>query len=173
MVRRPPRLPSVALVLRPGSLDKVWLWYSRSLPIVPTDFRLRISPSPDPMSAGSSKEERVEELYTLILRLGSGSSRGEVVMGILWGLSLIPCCREKSGPRKAPTVAVKSGGAEGCRGWGLSVDTGEERSCSLITRNDRQGWECEKWHEWNGLMLLINICWKEQEKGYHDKCLKM
>lgn len=25
MVRRPPRLPSVALVLSPGSLDRVWL----------------------------------------------------------------------------------------------------------------------------------------------------
>ncbi len=135
MVRRPPRLPRVALVLSPGSLDRVWLWKSRSLPTVPTDFRLRISPS-EHMSAGSSRDERVEELYTLILRLGKGSSRGEVVMGILWGLSLTPCCKEKSGPRNAPAVAVKSGGAEGWRGWGLSVDSEEERSCSLITRND-------------------------------------
>ncbi len=39
-------------------------------------------------------------------------------------------------PRNAPAVAVKSGGAEGWRGWGLSVDSEEERSCSLITRND-------------------------------------
>lgn len=116
MVRRPPRLPRVALVLSPGSLDRVWLWYSRSLPTVPTDFRLSISPSCEHMSAGSSREERVEALYTLILRPGKGSSRGEVVMGILWGLSLTPCCREKSGPRKAPAVAVRSGGAEGCRG---------------------------------------------------------
>lgn len=89
------------------------------------------------MSAGSSREERVEELYTFILRLGNGSSKGEVVMGILWGLSLTPCCREKSGPRKAPAVAVRSGGAEGCRGLGLSIDRGEERICSLITRNDK------------------------------------
>ena len=80
----------------------------------------------------------MEELYTLILRLGRGSSRGEVVMGILWGLSLTPCCREKSGPRKAPAVAVRSGGAEGFRGCGLSVDVGEEKS-SLITINDT-GW---------------------------------
>lgn len=103
---------------------------------MPTDLRLRISPSPEHMSAGSSREDRVEALYTLILRLGNGSRRGEVVMGILWGLSLTACCREKSGPRKAPAVAVRSGGAEGCRGWGLSVDTGGERSRSLITRND-------------------------------------
>lgn len=60
MVRRPPRFPRVALVLRPGSLDSVWLWYSRSLLTMPTDFRLRISPSPE--SAGSSREERVDEL---------------------------------------------------------------------------------------------------------------
>lgn len=120
MVRRPPRFPSVALVLSPGSLDRVWLWKSRSLP---TDFRLRISPS-EHMSAGSSRDDRVDELYTLILRLGNGSSRGEVVMGILWGLSLIPCCREKRGPRKVPAVAVRSGGAEGCRGLGLSTDRG-------------------------------------------------
>lgn len=113
MVRRPPRLPKVALVLKPGSLDRVWLWKSRSLPTVPTDFRLRISPSPRHMSAGSSMEDRVEELYTLILRPGSGSSKGEVVMGILWGLSLTPCGREKRGPRKVPAVAVRSGGAEG------------------------------------------------------------
>lgn len=93
------------------------------------------------MSVGSSRDESVEELYTLILRLGRGSSKGEVVIGILWGLSLTPCCREKRGPRKAPAVAVRSGGAEGCRGWGLSVGTGEEMSCSLIARNDtgRQG----------------------------------
>lgn len=104
--------------------------------MVLTDFRLRISPSHKPMSAGSSREESVEPLYTLILRLGSGSSKGEVVMGILWGLSLTPCFREKSGPRKVPAVAVRSGGAEGCRGWVLSVGTAEERSCSLITRKD-------------------------------------
>lgn len=94
---------------------------------MPTDFRLRISPS-EQMSAGSSMEERVDELYTLILRLGSGSSSGEVVMGILWGLSMTPCCREKSGPRKAPAVAVRSGGAEGCRWWGLSVERREQLS---------------------------------------------
>lgn len=64
----------------------------------------------------------MEELYTLILRLGSGSNKGEVVMGILWGLSLTPCGREKSGPLKEPAVAVRSGGAEGCRRWGLSVE---------------------------------------------------
>lgn len=91
--------------------------------MVPTDFRLRISPSLEYISGGSSREDSVEALYTLILRLGRGSSRGEVVMGILWGLSFTPCCREKSGPRKCPAVAVRSGGAEGCRGWGLSVDT--------------------------------------------------
>lgn len=130
-MRRPPRFPSVALVLNPASLDSVWVWYSRSLPTVPTDFKLRISPSPELMSLGSSREESVEELYTLIFRLGRGSSNGEVVMGILWGLSLTPCWREKSGPRKAPAVAVRSGGAEGCRGWGLSVGMGEERSLSL------------------------------------------
>lgn len=118
MVSRPPRFPSVALVLRPGSLDRVWLWKSRSLP---TDLRLRISLS-EHMSAGSSRDERVDELYTLILRLGNGSSRGDVVMGILCGLSLMPCCREKRGPRKVPAVAVRSGGAEGCRGLGLSID---------------------------------------------------
>lgn len=94
MVSRPPRLPKVALVLRPGSLDRVWLWGTRSLLMVPTDFRLRISPSADTMSAGSSMEERVEELYTFILILGKGSNSGEVVMGILWGLSLTPCCKE-------------------------------------------------------------------------------
>lgn len=118
MVSLPPRFPSVALVLRPGSLDRVWLWKSRSLP---TDLRLRISLS-EHMSAGSSRDERVDELYTLILRLGNGSSRGDVVMGILCGLSLMPCCREKRGPRKVPAVAVRSGGAEGCRGLGLSID---------------------------------------------------
>lgn len=64
----------------------------------------------------------MDELYTLILRLGNGSRRGDVVMGILCGLSLIPCCREKRGPRKVPAVAVRSGGAEGCRGLGLSID---------------------------------------------------
>ncbi|TNN53263.1 hypothetical protein EYF80_036497 [Liparis tanakae] len=61
---------------------------------VPTDFRLRISPSPKHISTGSSSEDRVEALYTLILRVGNGSSKGDVVMGILWGLSLTPCCKE-------------------------------------------------------------------------------
>lgn len=84
------------------------------------------------MSAGSSREERVEELYTLILRLGNGSNKGEVVMGILCGLSLTPCCREKSGPRKAPAVAVRSGGAEGCRWLGLSIDE-EKRGTVLLS----------------------------------------
>lgn len=126
MVSRPPRLPRVALVLWPGSLGRVWLWWSRSLPTVPTDFRLRISPSAEPPSTGISSEERVDELYTLIFRLGRGSSRGEVVMGILCGLSLTPCCREKRGPRKVPAVAVRSGGADGCSRCGLSVHTGEE-----------------------------------------------
>lgn len=79
----------------------------------------------------------MEELYTLILRLGNGSSRGEVVMGILCGLSLTPCCKENSGPRKAPAVAVRSGGAEGCRGLELSIERGEERSCSVITKKDK------------------------------------
>lgn len=83
-----------------------------------------ISPSTELLPEGSSKDDRVEELYTLILRLGSGSSRGEVVIGILLWVSLAPCCREKRGPRKVPAVAVRSGGAEGCSRWGFSTYRG-------------------------------------------------
>lgn len=82
MVRRPPRLPSVALVLWPGSADRVCVRGSRApLPIV---FKVMMSSSAHPRLVGSSSDDMVDESYTLILRLGRASSRGELVMGILW-----------------------------------------------------------------------------------------
>lgn len=113
MVRRPPRLPSVALVLWPGSEGRVRDLGSRAqLPIV---FRLIASSSTQPRLAGSSTDDMVEESYTLILRLGTASNRGELVMGILWCESNVVCCREeKIGPRNVPALTVRSGGAEEC-----------------------------------------------------------
>lgn len=118
IVRRPPSEPSVALALWLGSLGSVWPWWS--LGPEPTVFRLMISPSTEPGPVGSSREDMVEELYTFIFRLGRGSSKGDVVIGILWWESSVACCKEKSGPRKVPALAVRSGGAVGCRRWGLS-----------------------------------------------------
>lgn len=50
---------------------------------------------------------RPDELYTLIFRLGSGSSRGELVMGILSATSW----RAYTGPRYMAAAEVRSGGA--------------------------------------------------------------
>lgn len=58
----------------------------------------------------------MEELYTLILRLGSGSNSGEFVMGILSEES----CKAYMGPRYTPALAVRSGCIEGCSSWGVS-----------------------------------------------------
>lgn len=113
MVRRPPRLPSVALVLWPGSAGRVFVRSSRApLPII---FKLMMSSSAQPRLVGSSTDDMVEESYTLILRPGRASSRGELVMGILWCESSVVCCREeKIGPRNVPALTVRSGGAEEC-----------------------------------------------------------
>lgn len=124
MVRRPPSEPSVTLTLWLGSLGKVCPWWSLSPE--PTVFRLIISPSIESGPAGSSREDMVEALYTLIFRLGSESSRGDVVMGILWAESRVACCNAYRGPRKVPAPAVRSGGAAGCSRCGLSEEEAEE-----------------------------------------------
>lgn len=112
-VRRPPRLPNVALVLWPGSAGRVYVRCSRAL--LPIVFKLMMFSSAHPRLVGSSSDDMVEESYTLILRLGRASNRGELVMGILWCKSSVLCCREeKIGPRNVPALAVRSGGAEEC-----------------------------------------------------------
>lgn len=86
-----------------------------SLALLPIIFKLIMSSSAHPRLVGSSTDDMVEESYTLILRLGRASSRGELVIGILWCESSVLCCSEENiGPRKVPALAVRSGGAEEC-----------------------------------------------------------
>ena len=68
---------------------------------------------------------RPEELYTLILRLGSGSSRGEFVMGILSETSW----SAYTGPRYMAAALVRSGAAV-------------KRSAAMAGRR-----ECERWRK--------------------------
>lgn len=76
-----------------------------------------MTPSRSVPSCIPGEDDVVEELYTLILRLGSGSSKGELVMGILSEES----CKAYMGPRYTPALAVRSGCIEGCSNWGVSV----------------------------------------------------
>lgn len=77
------------------------------------------------------EDEAVEELYTLILRLGSGSSNGELVIGILSEES----CKAYMGPRYTPALAVKSGCMEGCSNCGVSIRTEEMNNAELHISN--------------------------------------
>lgn len=87
--------------------------------------------SPPRSSWGVTKPD---ELYTLIFRLGSGSRRGELVIGILSETSW----RAYTGPRYMAAAFVKSGGAVSRsaggmkRDGGSGADTGEE---ILMTQN--------------------------------------
>lgn len=128
MVSLPPRQPNVPVALFPGSRGKVrscwepmalflrfmkWL----SLRFSPGKVLGGTAPNRSAPSCIPGEDDAVEELYTLILRLGSGSSSGELVIGILSEES----CKAYMGLRYTPALAVKSGCMEGCSNWGVSI----------------------------------------------------
>lgn len=118
-MRCPPRELKEPKAVQDGSRERTRLWVRLPMVSLSISECASLGESLDEKSESSSCGVTVpDELYTLIFRLGRGSSRGEFVMGILSATSW----RAYTGPRYMAAAEVRSGGAVRRSAKGNRVD---------------------------------------------------